>query len=310
MEQVYCLFFMSKSTVVFNIKEFNLSQIKMKAGYMPRLLLYGPSGSGKSSLVLEILSYNRDVPIVCAMCPTEKYNHTYKDIIPAMFIHDFNKDTMKQFIRRQEDISNKVQNDPAYRDVDPRGIYVFDDCLHKIKRVREDEDLDFLFVAGRHVSMTPIFALQDPIGLSPVQRGQISFSFIFYEPLQTNKEKLYNHYAGVFPTKKCFYETLDRVTQNFGCLVIDNTNKQARSLDEKVFWYRTKPASQLKKFRCCDQMYWDMKPSDQVDDPDDDEHYNQNNPQYERNTHVKVRRLKGGNQTEEYNPNVPAWGIR
>lgn len=299
-------------TVNLNIRPFNLANItmKMKRGDMPRIMAYGPSGSGKSSLILEILYYNQDVPFVSVMCPTEKFNHTYRDTVPPMFIHDFNKETMKQFIHRQEFISDKCENDPVYRDVDPRGIYVFDDCLHKIKKIREDEDIDFMFIAGRHVSMCPIFALQDPIGLSPIQRGQLSFTFIFYEPLQTNREKLYQHYAGVFPTKQCFFEVLDKVTQSYGCLVIDNTNKQARSLDEKVFWYRTKPTTTLKRFRTCDPVYWNMKPSDEVDEDFEDEQYNRN-PRYERNTRLNIRRLKtSGSDIDEYRPTVPGWNIR
>ena len=57
------------------------------------------------SLILELLYYNQDVPFVSVMCPTEKFNHTYRDVIPPMFIHDFNKDSLKQFIHRQEFIS-------------------------------------------------------------------------------------------------------------------------------------------------------------------------------------------------------------
>lgn len=303
---------MSKAgTINLNIKPFDLSKCRVQVGNAYRSLVYGPSGSGKSSLILELLSHNLDVPVVSVMCPTEKFNHTYKGIVPPAFIHDFSKEGMKQFIYRQEFISDKCKNDPRYKDVDPRGIYVFDDCLHKIKKIREDEDIDFMFIAGRHVSMCPIFALQDPIGLSPVQRGQISYTFLFYDPLQTNREKLYQHYAGVFPTKKCFFEVYDAVTQNYGYLVIDNTNKQARSLEEKVFWGRTKPASMLRRFKTCDPKYWNMRPNNEIDEDSDDDKYNRN-PRYERNTRLNIRRLKNSGETnhDDYNPNVPGWNIR
>jgi len=277
-----------------NIREFDLSQIKMKIGHTPRILVYGPSGSGKSSLIIDLLYHNQDVPIVTVVSPTERFNHTFKDIVPDIFLHDFNKEVIKKYTQRQENIQEKYAEDPEYKNVDPRSILILDDCLHKIKNIRNDPEMDFLFIAGRHVSACPIFAIQDPIGLSPTQRGQLSYAFIFYEDKHTNLKKLYEHYCGIFPDQKTFNEVLDYVTQDYGCLVIDYTNKKTRNLEDKIFWYRAKLRS---NFKMCDDMFWNIKPIDSISESkltDDG-----------RNHYLNIRRIRSySNEEEEYNPNI------
>lgn len=280
-----------------SLQEFDLKQIKMDICGTPRILVYGPTGSGKSLLIVDILYHHQDVPIVTIVSPTERFNHTYKDIVPELFIHDFSKEIIKKFIQRQEFIQDKQKNDPKYKKIDPRAILILDDSLHKIKKISHDEDIDFLFIAGRWVSAAPIFAIQDPIGLSPTQRGQLSYTFIFYDPLETNKKKLFEHYAGVFPNYRMFSDALDYYSQDFGCLVIDHTNKRARKIEEKVFWYQAKKHP---KFRMCDEQFWNALKVDQVEDE----------TEKLKNTNItnksgitEFRRLKK-EHIEEYNPSL------
>lgn len=281
------------------LKQFLLSQIKMEICNTPRILVYGPTGSGKSSLIRWLLYYHQDIPFVTVVSPTERFNHTYGDIVPDMFIHDFSKDIIKGFIQRQEFIQDKQKNDPAYAQVDPRAILILDDCLHKIRNIKNDPDVDFLFIAGRWVSSAPIFSIQDPVGLSPTQRGQLSYSFIFYDPLETNKQKLYKHYAGVFPSYKMFSEALEYYTQDFGCLVIDNTNKKSRKLEDKVFWLQIPDPEKcpIPKFKLCDEQFWKMPPVDQIEDDNSKELRLNSNK-------IQFRRIKSEPLEPEYIPRI------
>lgn len=71
-------------------------------------ILYGPSKSGKSVLIVDILHSMRDeVPLVFCVCPTEPQNQTYKGIIPGPAIRirtdpDALIPFLKEFWSRQE----------------------------------------------------------------------------------------------------------------------------------------------------------------------------------------------------------------
>lgn len=71
-------------------------------------ILYGPSKSGKSVLIVDILhSLRNEVPLVFCICPTEPQNQTYKGIIPGPAVRirtdpDSLIPFLKEFWSRQE----------------------------------------------------------------------------------------------------------------------------------------------------------------------------------------------------------------
>lgn len=85
-------------------------------------------------------------------------------------------------------------------------------------------------------------------------RAQVNYIFICAETNSSTKQKLYQHYGGMFPTYEIFDQTLTALTQNDGCLVIDNTTCSDR-LEDQVFWYRP-GVSKSSKFRLCDPKIW------------------------------------------------------
>lgn len=44
----------------------------------------------------------------------------------------------------------------------------------------------------------------------------------------------------MFPTFDVFCEVMDMCTDDYGCIVIDNTVNSAR-LEDRVFWYKAEP---------------------------------------------------------------------
>jgi hypothetical protein len=69
-------------------------------------ILFGPSGSGKSSLIMHILNTIRDVvPMGLVCCPTNATNGDYNKIIPAECIYDdLTADLMKKIFVRQSNV--------------------------------------------------------------------------------------------------------------------------------------------------------------------------------------------------------------
>jgi hypothetical protein len=99
--------------------------------------------------------------------------------------------------------------------------------------------------------------MQAPMAISPGLRSNIDYTFILRTPNQKNRKDLYDNYCGMFPSREIFEKVLDACTEDFGCIVIDNTTR-SNKLEDQVFHYR---ASEHEKYRLCSNAFWQKKPS-------------------------------------------------
>jgi hypothetical protein len=95
--------------------------------------------------------------------------------------------------------------------------------------------------------------MQYALGIPPNLRTNVDFVFILRENFVNNRKRLYDHYAGMFPTFEMFCQVMDQCTENFECLVINN-NAKSNKLEDQVFWYK---ASDHDDFILGAQEYWD-----------------------------------------------------
>ena len=56
--------------------------------------------------------------------------------------------------------------------------------------------------------------------------------------MEANKKKIFNIYAGFFPTFVDFKNTFEKLANDYSCMVIDN--KSNSQITNKVFWYNHK----------------------------------------------------------------------
>ena len=63
------------------------------------------------------------------------------------------------------------------------------------------------------------------MGIPPNLRTNIDYVFILREPYIANRKRIYENYAGMFPTFESFCQVMDQCTENYECLVIDNNVK-------------------------------------------------------------------------------------
>ena len=110
-----------------------------------------------------------------------------------------------------------------------------------------------------------IISMQYPLGIPPNLRTNIDFIFILRENIVANRKRIYDNYAGMFPTFEIFCQVMDQCTENFECLVIDNTTK-SNKLEDTVFWYK---ADSRPSFRVCQDEYWVL--SNNIKDTDEDQ---------------------------------------
>ena len=171
------------------------------------------------------------------------------------------------------------------RDIDPRVFLIFDDCLHD-NTWKKEKGMRSVFMNGRHFKIFFILTMQYVLGIPPNLRTNIDFTFILRENNQSNRRRLYEHYAGIFPSFPIFCAVLDQCTENYECLVIDNTTKSNR-LEDQVYWYK---AEERPNFRLCHNELWEISAEQCREDADEEveesveEYYANNNRQ--PNLHV------------------------
>jgi hypothetical protein len=112
-----------------------------------------------------------------------------------------------------------------------------------------------------------VITMQDPLGIPPTLRTNIDYVFILRENYIANRKRIYENYAGMFPTFESFCQVMDQCTENYECLVINN-NSKSNKLHDQVFWYK---ADEHGSFRLGSKEFWEL--SKGLKDDDEEEQY-------------------------------------
>lgn len=200
----------------------------------------GKRGTGKSTLVADILYYMRRINAGVAISATEDGNAFYSNFIPDILIHsEYKPEIIEQVISRQKKIING-RNRGTEGDV----FVLLDDCMYD-KRMIRDTNIRGIFMNGRHWRITFMLTMQYCMDLPPDLRANIDYVFILRENIIQNQEKLYKNFFGIFPHFSVFQDVLNSCTEGYDCLVLDNTSK-SNNVQDCVFWYRAKPNRDFK----------------------------------------------------------------
>jgi len=239
----------------------------------PVVVLIGRRDTGKSFLVRDLLYHHRDIPIGTVISGTEAGNGFYSSHIPKLFIHDeYNTSIIENILKRQKTVIKEVNKQIAlYKkcQIDPRAFVILDDCLYDNGWAR-DKMMRLLFMNGRHWKVFLIITMQYPLGIPPTLRTNIDYVFILREPYIANRKRIYENYAGMFPTFESFCQVMDQCTENYECLVIDN-NVKSNKLSEQIFWYKAN--SDIRHdFKLGSKEFWEMSKS--LGDEEEEAPYN------------------------------------
>tara|TARA_B100000795_G_scaffold261136_1_gene237624 strand:- start:664 stop:1518 length:855 start_codon:yes stop_codon:yes gene_type:complete len=235
------------------LKKFDPSKIKNDSV----VVFIGKRNTGKSYCMKDILSYNRDIPVGVVVSPTEKANGYFEKFIPKMLIYDeLDEKLISKYLNRQINITNsrkKEMNRHGSSTIDPRSFFILDDCMYN-KTIMSDKNIRCIFMNGRHYKIFLLITMQHGLGLPPDLRSNIDYVFIFRNNIVKEREKIYNHYAGMFPTFDVFNQVMNQCTENFECLVIDN-KVQSNNINDIVFWYKANESN----FKMCSRDLWEMQ---------------------------------------------------
>jgi hypothetical protein len=192
----------------------------------------GKRGTGKTTLVTDVLYTKRHMPVGIVMSGTEEGNSYYQNYVPDLFIYNaYSSDVMNRVIQRQKKLVKKKQPNSSV-------FVLVDDCMYDKKMIR-DTCIRGIFMNGRHWNIFFMLTMQYCMDLSPDLRANIDYVFILRENIIQNREKIWKNFFGIFPTFDMFSQVLNNCTEDYECLVLDNTSK-SNKIEDVVFWYKAK----------------------------------------------------------------------
>ena len=250
----------------FDMKTITFNPNESKA---PVIILIGRRDTGKSFLVRDLLYFHQSVPIGTVISGTEAGNGFYSAHVPKLFIHEeYNTVLIENVLRRQKMVLKQMKKEKEMYNktsIDPRTFCILDDCLYDNSWAK-DKLMRLLFMNGRHWKVMLIITMQYPLGIPPNLRTNIDYVFILREPYLTNRKRIWENYASMFPTLESFCSVMDQTTENYECLVINN-NTKSNKLNDQIFWYK---AENRPNFKLGSKEFWEISKGM---DSDDEEQY-------------------------------------
>ena len=207
--------------------------------------LIGKRGSGKSVLMKDLL-YNMPRPDYClAMAPTEDTLAVYREFLPESCIFDhFSQEKLERAVALQKELVAQGKKRTV--------LVILDDCMYQ-KNVLKSTAMRHIFYNGRHDHLAILIAAQYMMDVEVSLRTNIDYLFTMREVILANRQRLYKNFFGQFSTFAEFDKVMTACTQDYRCLVMDNTNASVEPMDT-VLWYKANTA--IPEFRLCKSVYW------------------------------------------------------
>jgi hypothetical protein len=207
-------------------------------------IFIGKRGTGKSTLVTDILYHKRHIPAGIVMSGTEDGNHHYKQFVPDIFIYgSYNKEAIVKLIARQKRLIGMGKKTTIF--------LLIDDCMFDKAFVR-DPLVREIFFNGRHWGIFLMLTTQYSLDLPPAIRNNADYVFILRDNIKRNRENLFYSFFGMFPTQDMFNQVMDACTENYECLVLKATST-SNKIEDCVFYYK---APIRKNFRIGSDAMW------------------------------------------------------
>lgn len=241
------------------LRKFNMKEVQQDSV----VIFIGKRRTGKSTLVRDLLWHHRDLPMGTVISGTEESNSFYGSIIPPMFIHsEYSPAVIANFVKRQQLITKKIRETTGKGvtevgaviprgGLDPRSFLIMDDCLYDNTWIH-DKFIRYLFLNGRHQKVFFVITMQYPLGIPPVLRTNVDYVFILRENFMSNRKRIYENFGAAFPNFDFFCQIMNQCTENYECLVINNTTR-SNKLEDMIFWYR---ADMHPEFRIGAPQFW------------------------------------------------------
>lgn len=242
---------MSDQTVL-NLSAFN---IRASCKKLFNAILVGKRNTGKSTVIQDILYYlsKTGLPRVCVFSGTEEANGFFRQYVPGTFIFDGSnvENHLKTILDTQKYLTKQKQYGRIPMDTDIRITIVLDD-LGYARSILKKEVIRQIFMNGRHYGISMIISCQYCMDIGVDLRTNADFIYVLKQNNANSIKNLYENYFSGFEKKRDFHTVLDACTQDYQCLVLDNTIPTTE-VQDVCFWYKAKLG---RKFHVGSPEFW------------------------------------------------------
>jgi len=202
------------------------------------LLVIGKRGSGKSTFIADVLHAKKDrIGSAVIISGTEESNGFFSKFVPSVFIHnEYNSEILAKIFERQKSMIKTGSAQPV--------LLVLDDCMYD-KSFFKCPVFRALMLNGRHYKLFTIISTQYALDVPPFARSNFDYCIVYRDPIKSNRERLYKQFFGIFPSMAEFNDVYDACSENFECLVLDQTSR-SNNISDCVYWYKAKIRSHFK----------------------------------------------------------------
>lgn len=233
------------------LREWDVENIKLDA----TIVAVGKRRTGKSWAFRNIMFHMRDkIPAGIVISQTDPLNKFWQDYVPAKYIFPkYSPELLRAVFRRQTNILNDDSLTDAEKDKIAPFFILLDDVISD-QRLKYDEEIMELFVAGRHYRLFVLITTQYAKAITPTLRGNTDYVLMLKNIQGRQREALYEDF-GDFMTKDGFMALLDNYTEDNEMLVVDTSDPQLDPM-EMMFWWK---AQEIKPFPMGSAKYWDSR---------------------------------------------------
>jgi hypothetical protein len=245
-----CLQVGQKSDVV-SIHKFDFSTLCQS----PSICMIGKRGSGKTVLTRELLTYmykHNMIDECIIISPRDKMEPEYDQIADKRY-YSYDDKIVEELIEIQKfRIDEARQTGKKPKNV----VIVLDDCLSSRGDWVKSHAIREVLFNGRCYRITIILTMQFPIGVSPELRANFDYVFLAFDNFMSNIKRIYEHYAGMFPTFDSFRQVLAQITNDFGFMTITNKGS-CNTFLEKIKWHKSLNSQEFAKIPVTDLKKYD-----------------------------------------------------
>ena len=236
------------------LDKWDVSNIKLDA----TVIAVGKRRTGKSWCFRNIMYEMKDkIPAGIVISQTDELNKFWREYVPSKYIYKkYQPEILDAVFARQKAILNAKNLTDKEKEEKAPFFVLLDDVISD-QRLKYDENLMELFVAGRHYKIFTLITTQHAKAITPTIRGNTDYALICKTMQGRQREALWEDF-GDFMTKDGFFTILDEYTENNEVIVFDTSENTSNPMEMVKWWKAMDPG----KFKMGSKEYWESANKD------------------------------------------------